>query len=443
MRKHVQVINHGLLKLAFFLTLFCLAPVNAAQADDNWTNGDRAVVSGYKTIRSNIALAEPLGQSSLKSAMQQTLTANLNCLPFVNIVPGNSVPGGANLPVASGQGLDLKRFQLAGVDILVTSNWVRDGQVELRAYQPFSGENMFGNLYTVAGGASGVDNVADKFCAQLLERLIGNGNFFRSTLAFVKTSGPKQKDVWIVRPTGRGLRQITNIRGEAMSPSWSKDASRIIFTSIEPRTHGLGLWNAATGQTSRVQFPGNTVIAPCFLPSGDIAVSLTDGNSPSIFLLNPSLQRKGKLISSSGIDVSPSVDATGSKMVFTSSRAGNPHIYLQDMRSGSVRRISNEGKYNSDPSISPDGNYVVYCRMMGGGHQLIVHELATGKESQITFEGSNEQPEFAPDGYFIAFMSTRSGTKKIYLTTRFGGTAKEVATGAGDASFPAWGLVDR
>ena len=66
--------------------------------------------------------------------------------------------------------------------------------------------------------------------------------------------------------------------------------------------------------------------------------------------------------------------------------------------------------------------------------------MMTGSDQQISFgPGRDEQPAFAPDSYFVAFTSTRSGTSQIYLTTRHGGEAKHVPTGPGNASFPSWG----
>ena len=198
-----------------------------------------------------------------------------------------------------------------------------------------------------------------------------------------------------------------------------------------------------TQQTQRVKFPGNTIIGPAFLPDNRVAVSLAMQGYPNIYLLDRSFKRDRVLESSGGIDVSPSFDATGTKMAFTSSRLGNPHIFMKDLRSGQVSRISQDGKYNTDPSISPDGTLVAYARMVGNGqHRIFVHDLLTGMERQVTFgPGSDEQPAFAPDSYFIAFMSTRSGQPQIYLTTRHGGDAKRVPTGGGDARFPAWGII--
>ncbi len=413
------------------------APENSAPATASVPGADaRPVVSGYKQMRVNVAFTEPQGQAGPKETMRQALSTNMEALPFAVIIPGNSIPGGVNLEPRSAE--DLKRFQMAGVDVLITSKWVAPDKVELRAFQPYSGENFAGGVYT-AGSNEAVYAAADRFCSSVLERLIGDGSFFRATLAFVKSNGQRQRDIWTVRPTGRGLRQLSTIKGESLSPSWSRDGRMLAFSNIEPRSHGLCIWNAATNQVTRQRFPGS-VIAPCFLPDGRIAVTLTDQGKQDIYLVNTSMQREGVLVSGGGTNVSPSVDASGSRMVFTSSRTGGTQVHMQDLRTGSVRQISTVGSYNSDPSISPDGKYVVYCRMMGNGHQIIVHELESGREAQLTNEGSNEQPEFAPDSYFIAFMSTRSGGKKIYLTTRMGGQAKEIPTGGGDAAMPDWGL---
>ena len=70
--------------------------------------------------------------------------------------------------------------------------------------------------------------------------------------------------------------------------------------------------------------------------------------------------------------------------------------------------------------------------------------MLTGVERQVTFgPGSDEQPAFAPDSYFLAFTSNRSGSRQIYLITRHGGDAKKVPTGSGDASFPRWGAIPK
>ena len=393
-------------------------------------------------LRVRIAIAPPVGSAAPASHVNQYLNENLGFLPFAIMVDPRSVPGGAAQPVASGQGLDLRRFQLAGAHMLITSLWEMEGgkpKVELRAYDVTTGKFVFGNRYANVDAASAGD-VADDFCAAFMKVLTGSGDFFKSTLAFVKSAGPTKKDIWAVKPTGRNLRRLTNMQGSALSPSWSRDGRFVIFSHVDVRTHGLGIWDATTGKVQRIRFPGNTVIGPSFMPDNWVAVSLSTGKNPGIFLLNHQFKREKTLENSASIDVSPSVDASGTKMAFVSSRMGNPHVFLKDLRSGKVQRITYEGKYNTEPSISQDGTLIAFSRMVNGRHRIFVHDLVNQSEKQISFgPGSDEQPSFAPDNYFIVFTSTRNGVKQLYLTTRNGGEARHIPTGNGDASFGAWG----
>ena len=80
-------------------------------------------------------------------------------------------------------------------------------------------------------------------------------------------------------------------------------------------------------------------------------------------------------------------------------------------------RITFDGKYNTNPSISPDGKLLTYARLTPEGQRIWMRDLATGAERQISFgPGDDEDPSFAPDGYYVAFASSRTGQWKIYLT---------------------------
>lgn len=393
----------------------------------------------------NLSLATPIkGPSQEASGMGVELNTliqqNLSFLPFMRLTDPRAVLGGTLLPGYEPPTLDFKRFQLAGSDILVTAYWPKNSAVQLRAFETNSGQRLFGKEYPEVS-ARDLTEVANRFCGDLLEVLTGSGAFFRSTLAFAKKTGRLKADIWLVTPTGRDLRQITKMDGTAMSPAWSPDGRFVVFTHIDTRSHALGVWDRASRKVQRIRFPGNTVIGPAFMPDNKVAVSLSNGKNPDIFLLNHVFQKERSLEENFSINVSPTFDSTGTKMAFTSSRLGGPQIFLKDLRSGSVTRVSKNGSYNTEACISPDGTLVVFSRMTDFGHRIFVQDLLTGMERQVTFgPGSDEQPSFCADSYFIAFTSSRAGARQIFLTTRHGGDAKQVPTGGGDASFARWGM---
>lgn len=432
--------RRAFLSLAFML-LVALPQAHAVTMVDIYGPGQRIV---------NLSMAAPLlGPSNpaktLGTELHQAILSNLGFLPFMNLIPDAAVLGGTVLPGFQGAGVDFRRFQIAGADLLITAGWPQgDGHnstVEMRVFETFSGNFVFGNAYKGVT-KDRISQVADRFCADLMAALTGSGDFFKSTLAFAKTSGPKKRDIWLVKPTGKELRQISNLAGTAMSPSWSPDGKYVVFSHLDDSTHALGVWERATNQVKRIRFPGNTVIGPVFMPDNKVAVSLSTGKYPDIFLLNYKFEKERALEESPAINVSPSFNADGTKMAFTSSRLGGPQIFLKDFTNGTTQRVSMNGTYNSEPSLSPDGTLVAFTRLTDQGQRIFVQDMLTGNERQVTFgPGTDEHPAFSPDSYFLAFTSNRNGAKHIYLTTRHGGEPKQVPTGNGDASFPRWGKI--
>lgn len=395
----------------------------------------------------NLSMAAPLTgpeleASALGAELHKAIDSNLNYLPFMKQVSPVAVLGGTVLSGWKSDEIDFRRFQIAGADLVVTAYWpggdAENSTVELRVFETFSGKFVFGNAYAGVT-AKEVPNVADRFCDDLMYALTGGRGFFSSTVAFVKGDGRK-RDVWLVRPTGRDLRQVTDLPGSALSPSWSPDGRYVVFSHRDERTYALGVWDRLDNKVTRIRFPGNTVIGPCFLPDNRVAVSLSTGHYPDIFLLDRQFRRERPLEQSAAINVSPSFDATGTKMAFTSSRLGAPQVFLKDLTTGAVTRISKDGPYNSEPCISPDGTLIAYTKSTPSGFRIFVYDMVTGYDQQVSYgPGSDEQPAFAPDSYFVAFTSTRSGKQQIYLTTRHGGPARHMPTGAGEAAFPRWG----
>ena len=296
----------------------------------------------------NMAMAAPLtGPNRQATAngkrLHEAINRNLSFLPFMRMTDPKGVLGGTVLAGYQTPNVDFKRFQLAGADLVITAGWPQgDGEnttVELRLYETYSGKFVFGNAYSGVR-AAGIEEVADRFCADLMKALTGHGDFFLSTLAFAKNAkGARQRNIWLVKPTGRDLRQITSIPGISMSPSWSPDGRFVVFSHMDDRTHALGVWDRLTNRTQRVRFPGNTVIGPVFMPDNRVAVSLSTGRYPDIFLLNRSFKKERGLEESPAINVSPSFDATGTKMAFCSNRLGGPQIFLKDLKTGGVTRV--------------------------------------------------------------------------------------------------------
>ena len=373
--------------------------------------------------------------------LEQTLSTNMSFLPFIHQMAAEDILGPKTLKGTTAQEIDFKRFNLSQADLLLSASWEPKGgdtlQIELRAFDVYTRKLLVGRGYTITESYQVVEAV-NRFCAQLMKHLTGRNGFFRSTLAFVrKNSG--HKEIWTATPQGYKPRQITNFQEYCLSPAWKWDGSSLAFTLVGQDTHELIVWSAKNRKLRHVLLPGNTIISPAYHPDGRLFISIDRYGNPDIYSLNEEYAIEQVEVENWAIDISPQFEATGRQMVFVSSRLGNPHIFLLDLKTRKIRRISYEGKYNTNPDISPDGRYIAYARLTPDGHRIIVYDLKTNRERQVTFgPGNDEDPAWGPDSYFLAFASNRSGHYRIYLATRQGDETRLIPTGPGEATAPAW-----
>jgi len=429
---------------------FCLAIVlGAAKSQAKTTLQVNIYGPGQTKLNTYISPPRPGGQNattdklpSLVRDLGQMLGEDLGFLPFVRLLSQKEIVGGPTVKGLVQEDLDFQRFQLSQVDLLVTMGWsAKDAdreQVELRAFDVYTGRMLLGRGY-ILRDQDHVQQASRRFCAGLMHTLTGRSGFFTSELAFVRQSD-QDKDIYACTPQGRSLRSLVDLDGYCLSPAWSANGKQLAMSFVGQDKHELLVWDSDSDSLQRISLPGNTIISPTFWPGHGLVVSVDPRKSPDIYTLNQDLTLGDPLVEHWAIDISPHFDAQGKSMVFVSSRFGNPHIFLKHMDSGQVERISFEGTYNTNPSISPDGRFVAYSRRIKDqGHRIIVYDRQKETERQVSFgPGNDEDPSWGPDSYFLAFASDRTGQYQLYVTTRHADEARKIPTGQGAATSPAW-----
>ena len=67
------------------------------------------------------------------------------------------------------------------------------------------------------------------------------------------------------------------------------------------------------------------------------------------------------------------------------------------------------------PDWSPDGMRIVFHHDVAGNPQLFMMDVRTRVVQQLTSAGRNEDATWAPDGRHIAFVSDRTGRRQIWV----------------------------
>jgi Tol biopolymer transport system component len=142
------------------------------------------------------------------------------------------------------------------------------------------------------------------------------------------------------------------------------------------------------------------------------------------------------LITSTQWDYAPKVSPDGTRLAFTSTRAGSHELWLADSDgSNPVRLTSFAGPWTGMPDWSPDGEELVFVARPEGQADLYQVSAAGAPPRRLTSEPGDEiAPSWSRDGRNIYFGSRRSGAWEIWRIDSEGGDAIQVTTQGGYAA---------
>jgi len=139
----------------------------------------------------------------------------------------------------------------------------------------------------------------------------------------------------------------------------------------------------------------------------------------------------------------PSYSPDGKQVIFNSFRSGNSDVYLFDIDSGTLDKLSDSPYYEAHAQIAPDGHSIVYHRQVSrADFNLILLNITTNEEIALTESATEESyPSWSPDGNYIAFASDRDqqpGTTDIFIMARSGEVLRKITDTPHKDAYPFW-----
>jgi TolB protein len=159
-----------------------------------------------------------------------------------------------------------------------------------------------------------------------------------------------------------------------------------------------------------------------------------------VYTLDLSSQVLTRMTFDPGIDTEPTWSADGSKLYFTSDRAGSPQIYGIDVADPrkQLTRITFEGNYNARPRVSPDGKQLAMVHQEGSNFNIATIDLKSKAMQVLTKGKQDESPSFAPNGATIIYATQDRGRGVLATASTDGRVQQRLAASSGDVREPVW-----
>lgn len=255
---------------------------------------------------------------------------------------------------------------------------------------------------------------------------LGLHGFFASQLAFVgERTG--HREVYISDLFFGEVKQLTRDNSSAVTPRWSPDGSRLLYTSYFrsgfPDIFQIDL--NTYQRTTFVSFKGTNSGAR-FSPDGRmVAMVLSGSGNPEVYVSNPQGRQIRRLTHTDAVEASPCFSPDGTRLVFTSDAAGGPQLYLMSVAGGSMRRVpTNISGYCAEPDWSrANPNKIAFTARIGSGYQIAVYDFSTRAAAQQVSHAPFDavEPCWLGDGRHLVYTERdRSSSSLVILDTESG-----------------------
>ncbi len=112
---------------------------------------------------------------------------------------------------------------------------------------------------------------------------------------------------------------------------------------------------------------------------------------------------------------SPDYDGSGERIVFSALKEGQTDLYVVELLTGEVDRLTFDPFNDTHPSWHPKTGEIVYTSERSGKNRLVLVNLIQGTERLLTGTTYNAiSPSWTPDGTSILFCSDREGIYDIH-----------------------------
>ncbi len=256
---------------------------------------------------------------------------------------------------------------------------------------------------------------------------LGLKGFFTARLAFIGERTGK-REVYTSDLFFGEVKQITRDNALALSPRWSPDGSRLLYTSFFksgfPDIFQIDL--TSYQRTSFVSFKGTNSGAR-YSPNGQqVAMVLSGEGTPEIYICNAQGRQVSRKTHSDAVKSSPCFSPDGSRLVFA--MQPGPQLYVMSAGGGAPSRLMTGFREAAEPDWSRTNPNKIVCTVRSGSYQIAVYDFSTGRAeivSKASFDGI--EPSWLADGRHVVYTARDRSSSVLSILDTEKGTSVRIS----------------
>ncbi len=159
-------------------------------------------------------------------------------------------------------------------------------------------------------------------------------------------------------------------------------------------------------------------------PVGKIVFTCYVQQMDQICLLHADGSGRKQLTSLKATSFYPSLSPDGQTVYFSSRDSGNFEIYAIEVNGNNLTKLTNGIGALYAPELSPNGEWIIFTKHGGGLWKM----RPDGSGVQRVTNKDDIDPSWSPDGSMIAFASSRSGARQLFVMNADGTNIQQVTS---------------
>ncbi len=302
-------------------------------------------------------------------------------------------------------------FKILNVDYLVMGEIISEGSNISVVYQVYDiNKSSKVRTSTVYGIPNKNRQLGHYVSDGIYEEITGIKGIASTKILYVT----QEKDFNLVIADADGTNEQILLKSTEpiISPAWSPDSKRVAYVSFETGMAKVFIQDIASGKREIAIENSSQISSPSWSPDGKY-LSLTmyqDGNA-EIYILNLKNKNLTRLTNHYSIDTESSWSPKGSKILFTSGRSGSPQLYELELRrfNAKPKRLTFDGNYNAKGAYLPNNEGIVFVHRANQNFQIAIKYFDENFLRPLTESHMDESPSISPNGNVIVYAITDEG----------------------------------